>query len=96
MKKGNWKLWMVLPAVLAGLPDEHYVRQAVDLVEQSPHWREAVLLSVGHLVHCKGTDYSAETVPEAEIARELGIRTAIVGDPKDHATREIIDRLREV
>jgi len=45
-------------------------------------------------VHCKGTDYTPETVPEAEIARELGIRTAIVGDPKNHATREIIDRLR--
>jgi rfaE bifunctional protein nucleotidyltransferase chain/domain len=45
-------------------------------------------------VHCKGTDYTAESVPEATIARELGIRTAIVGDPKKHATREIIDRLR--
>jgi rfaE bifunctional protein nucleotidyltransferase chain/domain len=45
-------------------------------------------------VHCKGTDYSAETVPEAAVARELGIRVAIVGDPKRHATREIIARLR--
>jgi rfaE bifunctional protein nucleotidyltransferase chain/domain len=44
-------------------------------------------------VHCKGTDYTPETVPEARIARELGIRIAIVGDPKDHATREIIRRL---
>jgi len=45
-------------------------------------------------VHCKGTDYSAETVPEREIARALGIRVAIVGDPKDHATRALIERLR--
>lgn len=44
-------------------------------------------------VHCKGTDYTTETVPEAPVARELGIRIAIVGDPKDHATREILARL---
>ncbi|MDH3627108.1 MAG: adenylyltransferase/cytidyltransferase family protein [Acidobacteriota bacterium] len=43
--------------------------------------------------HCKGTDYTAENVPEAAIAKELGIEVAIVGDPKDHATREIIERL---
>jgi rfaE bifunctional protein nucleotidyltransferase chain/domain len=46
-------------------------------------------------VHCKGTDYTVETVPEAGLARELGIRVAIVGDPKDHATRDIISRLRD-
>lgn len=45
-------------------------------------------------VHCKGTDYTADNVPEAGVARELGIRVAIVGDPKDHATRDIIARLR--
>jgi rfaE bifunctional protein nucleotidyltransferase chain/domain len=45
-------------------------------------------------IHCKGTDYTAETVPESAVARELGIRVAIVGDPKDHATREILERLR--
>jgi rfaE bifunctional protein nucleotidyltransferase chain/domain len=45
-------------------------------------------------VHCKGTDYSAETVPEATVARELGIRVAIVGDPKRHSSRDIISRLR--
>jgi len=46
-------------------------------------------------VHCKGTDYTIETVPEREIARELGIRIAIVGDPKDHATRDLIGRIRD-
>ncbi len=45
-------------------------------------------------VHCKGTDYSTDTVPEAEIARELGIRLAIVGDDKRHSSRDIIRRLR--
>jgi rfaE bifunctional protein nucleotidyltransferase chain/domain len=45
-------------------------------------------------VHCKGTDYTVDSVPEADVARALGIRVAIVGDPKRHATREIIRRLR--
>ena len=45
-------------------------------------------------VHCKGTDYTAETVPEREAARALGIRVAITGDPKDHATRDLIRQIR--
>jgi rfaE bifunctional protein nucleotidyltransferase chain/domain len=45
-------------------------------------------------VHCKGTDYTADTVPERETARELGIRVAITGDPKTHATRDLIRRIR--
>ncbi|MCP3982632.1 MAG: adenylyltransferase/cytidyltransferase family protein [bacterium] len=46
-------------------------------------------------VHCKGTDYTAENVPERAVADELGIRVAIVGDPKDHATTEMIQRLQD-
>jgi rfaE bifunctional protein nucleotidyltransferase chain/domain len=45
-------------------------------------------------VHCKGTDYTAETVPERETARALGIRVAITGDPKNHATRDLIRRIK--
>lgn len=45
-------------------------------------------------VHCKGTDYTADTVPERETARSLGIRVAITGDPKDHATRDVIAHIR--
>jgi len=55
---------------------------------------DAVLHAIRPDVHCKGTDYSADTVPEAAVAREVGARIAIVGDPKDHATREIIGRIR--
>jgi rfaE bifunctional protein nucleotidyltransferase chain/domain len=55
---------------------------------------EPLLRALRPDVHCKGTDYTAESVPEAALSRELGIRTAIVGDPKRHATRSIIDRLR--
>jgi bifunctional ADP-heptose synthase (sugar kinase/adenylyltransferase) len=46
-------------------------------------------------VHCKGTDYTAGTVPERRVAEELGIRVAIVGDPKGHATRDLISRIRQ-
>ena len=44
-------------------------------------------------VHCKGTDYTAESVPERDIVRGYGGRTAIVGDPKDHSTRELLSRI---
>ena len=45
-------------------------------------------------VHCKGTDYTPDTLPERDVAREVGARIAIVGDPKTHASSEIIGRLR--
>jgi rfaE bifunctional protein nucleotidyltransferase chain/domain len=41
-------------------------------------------------VHCKGTDYTREGVPERELSRRLGIDTRIVGDPKDHSTRDLL------
>jgi rfaE bifunctional protein nucleotidyltransferase chain/domain len=44
-------------------------------------------------VHCKGTDYTVETVPERAIVQAYGGRTAIVGDPKSHATRKLIARI---
>ena len=44
-------------------------------------------------VHCKGTDYTDETVPERDVVRAYGGRIAIVGDPKDHSTRELLARL---
>jgi D-glycero-beta-D-manno-heptose 1-phosphate adenylyltransferase len=46
-------------------------------------------------VHAKGTDYSADTVPERETAARLGIRVAIVGDPKDHSTRQLLASIRK-
>ena len=45
-------------------------------------------------VHCKGTDYTVETVPERETVLGYGGRIAIVGDPKDHSTRDLVARLR--
>ena len=46
-------------------------------------------------VHAKGTDYTAETVPERAVAARLGIRVAIVGDPKDHSTRDLLESIRK-
>ena len=45
-------------------------------------------------VHCKGTDYTVESVPERAVVQEYGGRTAIVGDPKNHATRELLARIK--
>jgi rfaE bifunctional protein nucleotidyltransferase chain/domain len=45
-------------------------------------------------VHCKGTDYTPESVPERELVRAYGGRVAIVGDPKDHDTRALLRKLR--
>ena len=44
-------------------------------------------------VHCKGTDYTVESVPERDIVAGYGGRTAIVGDSKDHSTRDLLSRL---
>ncbi|MGB2713668.1 MAG: adenylyltransferase/cytidyltransferase family protein [Vicinamibacterales bacterium] len=46
-------------------------------------------------VHCKGTDYSVETVPERDTVRAYGGRIAIVGDPKDHSTRDLLKRIEQ-
>ncbi len=44
-------------------------------------------------VHAKGTDYTPDTVPEREVTRELGGRTAIVGDAKDHSSTDLLQRI---
>ena len=56
---------------------------------------EALLLALKPDVHAKGTDYTVDTVPEREVVRSYGGRVAIVGDPKDHSTSEILSRMGE-
>lgn len=46
-------------------------------------------------VHCKGTDYTEDDVPERDVVRRLGGRTAIVGDPKAHSTRDLLRTVLE-
>jgi rfaE bifunctional protein nucleotidyltransferase chain/domain len=56
---------------------------------------EALLEELKPHVHAKGTDYTAENVPERATADRLGIRVAIVGDPKDHSTRDLLASIRK-
>jgi rfaE bifunctional protein nucleotidyltransferase chain/domain len=53
-----------------------------------------LLLALKPDVHCKGTDYSIGTVPERATVRGYGGRIAIVGDPKDHSTRDLLARIQ--
>jgi len=54
---------------------------------------ERLLNAIRPDVHCKGTDYTVDSVPERAVVAAYGGRTAIVGDPKSHSTRELISRL---
>ena len=55
---------------------------------------ERLLLLLKPDVHCKGTDYTIDSVPERAVVLSYGGRTAIVGDPKQHNTRELLARIR--
>jgi len=54
---------------------------------------EPLLEALRPNVHAKGTDYTAETVPERAVADRLGVRVAIVGDAKNHSTRDLLAQL---
>jgi rfaE bifunctional protein nucleotidyltransferase chain/domain len=54
---------------------------------------ENLLLALKPDVHCKGTDYTEDTVPERAVVKGYGGRVAIVGDPKDHDTSALLARL---
>jgi rfaE bifunctional protein nucleotidyltransferase chain/domain len=55
---------------------------------------DALLRRLRPDVHAKGTDYAVETVPERETVRAYGGRTVVVGDPKRHSTRDLIETIR--
>jgi rfaE bifunctional protein nucleotidyltransferase chain/domain len=57
---------------------------------------ENLLRTIQPHIHAKGTDYTEESVPEGEIVRAYGGRVAIVGDPKDHSTRDLIKTIKEL
>lgn len=68
--------------------------RAVDYVVTFPERTvERLLNTIRPDVHCKGTDYRIETVPERDVVRAYGGRIAIVGDPKDHSTRDLFTRI---
>ncbi len=55
---------------------------------------ERLLMQLKPDVHCKGTDCTVDTVTERAVVRAYGGRIAIVGDPKDHATRDLLIKIR--
>jgi rfaE bifunctional protein nucleotidyltransferase chain/domain len=73
--------------LVAGLRAVHYVTVFGETTVS------ALLDLVRPDVHCKGTDYSLDTVPERGVVAAYGGRTAIVGDAKDHSTRALVARL---
>lgn len=76
--------------LVAALRAVHYV------VLFSDRTVDDLLVRVRPDVHCKGTDYTIESVPERDTMRRLGGRIAIVGDPKDHATRDLLARIKSI
>ena len=56
---------------------------------------DALVRAIKPTVHAKGTDYTEATVPEQATARAVGATTAITGDPKRHATRDVIATIVE-
>ncbi|MCU1245788.1 MAG: hldE 2 [Acidobacteria bacterium] len=74
--------------LIAAIRDVDYV---TIFTEKSP----ARLLSLLRPdVHCKGTDYTADSVPEAEVVRAYGGRVEITGDPKDHSTTAFLEKMK--
>ena len=70
--------------------------ESVDLVTVFPELTvEALLMAIMPDVHAKGTDYTEQTVPEREVVHSYGGRIAIVGDPKQHSTSEMIGRFSD-
>jgi rfaE bifunctional protein nucleotidyltransferase chain/domain len=68
--------------------------RCVDYVVVFPELTVAPLLeALRPDVHCKGTDYTADSVPERDTVHAYGGRIAIVGDPKDHSTRDLLARI---
>ena len=68
--------------------------RAVDFVIIFPEPTvESLLLSLRPDIHAKGTDYTEETVPERDVVRSFGGRVAIVGDPKDHSTTDMVRKV---
>ncbi|MBM3820197.1 MAG: adenylyltransferase/cytidyltransferase family protein [Acidimicrobiia bacterium] len=68
--------------------------RCVDLVTIFPEPTVGPLLeALRPDVHCKGTDYTLDSVPERDVVKGYGGRVAIVGDPKDHSTRDLLARI---
>ena len=82
----------VMPAVeraeiLAALSSVDYV------VVFGDRTADRLLLLLKPDAHCKGPDYTVDSVPERDAVRSYGGRTVIVGDAKEHSSRDVVARL---
>jgi rfaE bifunctional protein nucleotidyltransferase chain/domain len=88
------------PGVVTPLEERIEILAAVAAVDYVIAFREPtaerLLRELKPDIHAKGTDYTVETVPEREVVRSYGGRVAIVGDPKSHSTRDIIESVRQL
>jgi bifunctional ADP-heptose synthase (sugar kinase/adenylyltransferase) len=75
--------------ILAALSCVDYVTVYEELTAEN------LIREVRPQVHCKGTDYRPESVPEKEVVLASGGRVAIVGDPKEHASRDLVRLILE-
>jgi D-glycero-beta-D-manno-heptose 1-phosphate adenylyltransferase len=84
-------------AVVTPLDERVEIVSAVRYVDYVTTFSEPTVETLLRLLkpdfHAKGTDYTPETVPEKDVVKAYGGQVAIVGDPKDHSTRDIITRL---
>jgi rfaE bifunctional protein nucleotidyltransferase chain/domain len=73
---------------------------AIDCVDYVILFRDStvenLLATLKPHIHAKGTDYTEENVPERDIVMSYGGKVAIVGDPKDHSTRDIIKTIKNL
>jgi rfaE bifunctional protein nucleotidyltransferase chain/domain len=85
-------------AVITPLDERAEIVASIDCVDFVTSFSEptveGLLLELKPDIHAKGTDYTPETVPERKIVQSYGGEVAIVGDPKDHSTTAIIERLK--
>ena len=90
--KGDWRPLMPeqeLAEIVAALADVDAV-----VIFSEPDVR-ALVREIRPDVQAKGTDYTAESVPERQVVRECGGRVEIVGDPKDHSSSEMLRALKK-
>ena len=92
-RAGNRVFWVVETAYRDFLAADPHVEAVVVFEEDSP---AALLSEIRPDVHAKGTDYTRGSVPERDVVAQYGGKTVIVGDPKNHATTDLIERIRKL
>lgn len=84
---------------ICGLQERLTVLESLRCIDHLVVFEEAtcenLLRSIRPDVHAKGTDYTAQNVPERAISDALGIETVIAGNPKENATKTMIEKVKD-